>query len=231
MTGAPSTARRTGRLVLTELRLYAVIVPWLLRRRDVPAAGQAWPYAALVAPVLWLWVFGSATEVVVFHLIIPWETVRLVVDVIGVWGLVWMVGLLASYRVKPHVLLPDRLIVRNGVQHDIAVQTADIVSAVAREVELPSAMRSLHVLADGDAQHVSVGVSGRTNVVLTLRPGTPLRTASGVVAAATLGLWVDEPRKLTAQLQQRIASAAATGGTTSTPGTGGRPRSPGSSAP
>jgi uncharacterized membrane protein YkvA (DUF1232 family) len=208
MTAAPSAARRLGRLVLTELRLYAAIVPWLLRRRDVPAGGQAWPYAALVAPVLWLWIFASATEVVVLHLIIPWETVRLVVDVISVWGLVWMVGLLAAYRVKPHVLLPDRLLVRNGVQHDIAVQTADVVAAVAREVELPSAMRSLHVMADGDAQHVSVGVSGRTNVVLTLRPGTPLRTANGIVQASSLGLWVDEPRQLTAQLKQRIASAA-----------------------
>jgi hypothetical protein len=218
MTDVAGARSTLGRLVLAELRLYAVIVPWLLRRKDVPSGGQAWPYAALVTPVLWLWVFGSATEVVVLHLILPWETVRLVADVIGIWGLVWMVGLLAAYRVRPHVLLPDQLRVRNGVQHDIAVPTRDILSAVAREVELPSAMRSLHVAEDGEARHVSVGVSGRTNVVLTLRPGTPLQTASGTVAASTLGLWVDEPRAFVAEVR-RVASVAdgSSGTPTSTP--------------
>lgn len=88
MTKAPSTWRQLGRLTLIELRLYAAILPWLLRRKDVPAGAEPWPYAALAAPVLWLWIFGSATEVVVFHLIIPWDAVRLVVDIISIWGLV-----------------------------------------------------------------------------------------------------------------------------------------------
>lgn len=90
-----------------------------------------------------------------------------------------MVGLLAAYRSKPHLLLADELRVRNSVQHDISVPTANILSAVGREVELPSAMRSLDIAAatDGGAQHVSVGVSGRINVVLTLHPGTELRNS------------------------------------------------------
>ena len=208
MTDAPSAPRRLGRLALMELRLYAAILPWLLRRKDVPAGAEPWPYAALAAPVLWLWIFGSATEVVVLHLIIPWETVRLVADVISIWGLIWMVGLLAAYRSRPHLLLSDELRVRNGVQHDIRVPTASIRSAVAREVELPSSMRSLDIAGDGDARHVSVGVSGRTNVALTLHPGTELRTAGGTVPAATLGLWVDEPRAFAAQLNQHVRSAA-----------------------
>ena len=209
MTEPPRRWRKLARLALTELRLYAAIIPWLLRRKDVPAGSEPWPYAALSAPVLWLWIFGSATEVVVFHLVIPWETVRLVVDVIGIWGLVWMVGMLAAYRTRPHLLLPDELRVRNSVQHDISVPTASITSAVAREVELPSAMRSLDVAAaDGGGQHVSVGVSGRTNVVLGLTPGTVLRTAGGDVLAATLRLWVDEPRAFATHVDQRIRTAS-----------------------
>lgn len=207
MTDARGAMARAGRLALTELRLYAAVLPWLLRRKDVPPGAEPWPYAALVTPVLWLWVFGSATEVVVLHLVLPWETVRLVADVLGIWGLVWMVGLLASYRVKPHLLLPDRLHVRNGVLHDVCVPTRDILSAVAKEVELPSAVRSLQVTQDGGAQHVSVGVSGQTNVLLTLRPGTPLHTAKGTVAASTLALWVDEPRVFAARLREQVSQA------------------------
>lgn len=202
-----SAARQVGRLAMTELRLYAAILPWLLRRKDVPAGAEPWPYAALSAPLLWLWIFGSATEVVVFHLIIPWDAVRLVVDVISIWGLIWMVGLLAAYRVRPHLLLPDELRVRNSVQHDVRVPTRRIVSAAAREKDLPSSMRSLDVEADGDAHHVSVGVSGRTNVVLTLQPGTRLQTAKGTVPADTLAFWVDEPRSFALHLSQRLEAA------------------------
>jgi hypothetical protein len=200
--------RIAGRLVVLEVRLYVALLRWCARRKDVPAAAQPWPYAALVAPVLWLWIFGSATEVVVLHLVIPWETVRLVADVIGIWGLIWMMGTLAAYRIRPHLLLPDELRVRNSVYHDVAVPTTAIVSAAAREAELPSSMRSLQVETVDDAQHVSVAVSGRTNVVLTLRPATPLRTAKGTVAADTMRLWVDDPRAFVTQLNRRLTAAA-----------------------
>jgi hypothetical protein len=104
-------------------------------------------------------------------------------------------------------LLPDELRVRNSVSHDIAVPTKTIVSAASRNVELPSSMRSLQVATDGDACRVSVGVSGRTNVVLTLQAATPLRTVKGTVATDTVGLWVDDPRSFVFHLNQQLARA------------------------
>ncbi len=41
-------------------------------------------------------IFVSVLELVVVHLLLPWETVRLIADVLSIWGLVWMVGFLAS---------------------------------------------------------------------------------------------------------------------------------------
>ena len=204
---ARQLARTAGRLALLELRLYAALLRWLLRRRDVPPTAQPWPYAALSAPVMWLWIFGSAAETVVFHLIIPWEAVRLAVDVVSVWGLIWMVGTLAAYRIRPHLLMPDELHVRNSVNHDVRVPTAAVVSAAAREIELPSAMRSLQVDESDGACQVSIGVSGRTNVVLALQPGTALRTAKGDVAADTVRLWVDDPRAFVAALNDLVRAA------------------------
>ena len=201
--------RGAGRLVVLEVRLYVALVRWILRRKDVPADAQPWYYAALVAPVLWLWIFGSATELVVFHLIIPWEAVRLVVDILSAWGLIWMMGTLAAYRIRPHLLLADELRVRNSVYHDVCVPTAAIVSAVVREADLPSSMRSLQVASNDDGGcEVSVGVSGRTNVVLNLRPATPLQTAKGTIAADAVRLWVDDPRSFVAQVKQRVSPAA-----------------------
>lgn len=207
MTPSAGALRGLGRLAVLEIRLYVALLRWCARRKDVRATAQPWPYAALAAPLLWLWIFGSATEVVVFHLIIPWETVRIVIDIISIWGLIWMLGTLAAYRIRPHLLLPDELRVRNSVYHDISVPTKTIVSAAAREVELPSSMRSLQIATDDDACHVSVGVSGRTNVVLTLQSATPLRTAKGTVATDTVRLWVDDPRSFVTHLNQQLAQA------------------------
>jgi hypothetical protein len=207
VTPSAAVLRGIGRLVELEARLYVALLRWCLRRKDVPATAEPWPYAALAAPVLWLWIFGSATEVVVLHLIIPWETVRIVVDIISIWGLLWMLGTLAAYRIRPHLLLPDELRIRNSVYHDISVPTSAIASGAVREVDLPSSMRALQIAADDEACHVSVGVSGRTNVGLTLRPGTPLETAKGTVATDTVRLWVDDPRSFVAHVNRQLAQA------------------------
>lgn len=197
-------ARLAKRLLVLELRLYAAIGRWILRRRGVPDDTEPWGYGQLVTPVLWLWVFGGVVETIALHFIIPWEHVRLVVDILDVWGVIWMLGMLASYRVYPHLLAADELRVRNGVSHDVHVPLAAIASAAATEQDLPSSIRSLQ-LTDGDGgTHVSVGVSGRTNVTLRLDEPTLLGTAKGTVSAVAVSLWVDDPRAFTA----RIRSAA-----------------------
>jgi hypothetical protein len=208
VTPVRTALRAAGRLAVLEVRLYLALLRWCLRRKDVPATAEPWPYAALSAPLLWLWIFGSAVEVVVLHVVIPWERVRLVVDVVSVWGLVWMLGTLAAYRIRPHLLLADELHVRNSVYHHVPVPLQAITSAAVRELELPSSLRSLVVAGDEQACHVSVGVSGRTNVLLTLQPGTPLRTAGGTVAADTLRFWVDDPRSFVTRLKQRLDPGA-----------------------
>lgn len=116
---------RVGRrLVRFELLLYAATVRWIARRRAVPAGADAWGYGRLVSPMLWLWVFGSAVETVAFHLLIPWEGVRLAVDIVSIWGLIWMLGMLAGYQVYPHLVTDDEIRVRSGVYHDIRVPRA-----------------------------------------------------------------------------------------------------------
>jgi hypothetical protein len=171
--------------------------------QDVPADAQPWPYAALVAPVLWLWIFGSATELVVFHLIIPWETVRLVVDVLSAWGLIWMMGTAGRLPHPAAPAAPDELRVRNSVYHDVCVPTAAIVSAVRREAELPSSVRSLQVAGVRRrrvrGERRGVGTHERRAGAA---PRTPLKTARGTLAADVVRLWVDDPRSFVAQLQR-----------------------------
>ena len=191
-------AALVAKYAVLELRLYLALIRWCLRRRDVPAGAEPWGYAQLVTPVMWLWIFGSATELVVLHLLLTWERIRLAADVVSAWGLIWMLGTLAAYRIRPHVLTDQELLLRNGVYHQIAVPTAAIATATVRETELRSSVFPLQV----DDDRLSLGVSGRTNVVLALHQPTPIATAKGVVDARVVALWLDDPRAFAARVNE-----------------------------
>jgi hypothetical protein len=206
MVEAKRMLRLCGYYARMELRLYAAFLLWCCGRKSIPSGTEPWGYARLVTPMLWLWVFGSAVEVVVFHVIIPWDGIRLIVDIISVWGLVWMLGCLAANRTRPHLISDYELRVRSGVYHDLVIPREAIASAKTGEADLPSAMKMLHWEERDSGGHLSIGVSGRTNATLHLHGPTPIVTAKGVLIARTVSLWVDEPRTFAARLSTRAAA-------------------------
>ena len=188
--------------VLMELALYRSLARWIARRPDVPADATPIPYGQLVGPMLWLWIFGSATEVIVIEVVLRsidagWaEAIRLPLLVIGIWGVLWMLGMLASYRVRPHLLSADRLRIRSGARTQVDVPLHAVVSVRTAEHELPGIIKVLHV----DADLLLVGVSSRTNVELVLSAPTTVQTSAGERVADRIGLWVDDPRAFTTLL-------------------------------
>jgi hypothetical protein len=194
--------------VLLELALYRSLARWVARRPDVPAGATPIGYARLVGPMLWLWIFGSAIEVVVVEVVLRqveagWaEFVQVPLLVLGIWGLVWMLGLMAAYRVRPHLLSADRLRIRNGARTWVDVSLEAVVIAQAVEHELPGTIRSVHH-QDGV---LLVGVSSRTNLLLVLSGPTVLRTSKGESIADRVGLWVDEPRAVAETLRASSAT-------------------------
>ena len=99
-----TVASLARRAVAFELAMYRSLFRWVTRRPDVAAGRRRFSYVGAVAVLLWAFIVVSAVELVVVHVLLPWDTVRLVADVLGVWGLVWMLGLAASYSVHPHVV-------------------------------------------------------------------------------------------------------------------------------
>lgn len=190
-----------------ELALYRSLARWVARRPDVPGDALPIGYSQLSGPVLWLWIFGSATEVVVADVVLRnieagWaEVVRVPVLVLGVWGVLWMLGQLAAYRVRPHLLHADRLLIRSGSRTWVVVPLESIAHARAVEHSYPGVMKSLHHEDD----LLLVGVNLRTNVELVLDEPATLDTSQGTKTAARVGLWVDDPRALVAQLRERAA--------------------------
>lgn len=192
MTAVRRVVRLAAWVVVLEVRLYRALALWLLRRRPGQAEGvSAVGYARLGSPVIALWIFASATEVVVLHLVVPWHPVRLLLDVVGIWGLVWMLGLMASFRVYPHLVSGETLRLRNGVFADLPVPWSAVATVHTREQEWPSTIRSFQW---SDDDQLAIAMSGRTNVVATMLGPTTLLVDGEPRTTSSVAFWVDEPR-------------------------------------
>lgn len=194
--------------LLLELALYRSLGRWVARRPDVPRGATPIGYSRLVVPMLWLWIFGSSVEVVVVEVVLrhvdqAWAAaVRVPLLVLGVWSVLWMLGMLASYRVRPHLLTDTDLRVRSGARTWLDVPLEAVASSRPVEHELPGVLRSLHV----DDALALVGAGGRTNLELVLAGPTTVSSSMGELTVGRVGLWVDEPREIAAQLRPKLGA-------------------------
>ena len=185
--------------VVFELRLYRSLFRWVLRRPDLGGPEeQPFTYAKTVTPVMWLWIFASAAEVPLVHLLIPWDGVRIALLVVGVWGLVWMVGLLASLYVYPHLLGPTELRVRNGASHSLTLPWTAVASVTHQHRDLDSSVWTLQPRTTEHGTDLQVGVSGQVNVHARLHEPTTVSTAKGDLEIVELSFFADDPRALVA---------------------------------
>ena len=95
-------------LVRLEIGIWRSLFLWIFRR--VPGSGprsEDFGYAKEVTPIIVVFVFLSALEIPVVHVLIPWPVVKLALLIVGVWGVLWMVGYLAGMRVVRHLIDAD----------------------------------------------------------------------------------------------------------------------------
>ncbi len=191
-----------------EVTLYLALARWITRRPDVPTGTTPIGYSRLVAPMLWLWIFGSATEVVVLDVLLSrwWTPLRIPLLVLGIWGLVWMLGMMSAYRTRPHLLGESSLQVRDGIHARVDVPLERIASVRSVDHELPGVLKSVHVDGEGDGALLLVGVGSRTNLELLLTGPTTLQTPHDPTTVARVGLCVDEPRKVADVLRRRLSA-------------------------
>ncbi len=194
--------------VLVELAIWRNLGRWLARRPDAPEDAVQIGYSQLTAPVMWLWIFGSFIEVVALELVLrsidaTWaHVVRVPLFIVGAWGAFWMLGLAGCFYARRHLLLADRLVIRNGPRFQLDVPldvvAADGVRAIEHEFE--GMLRSVHE-ADGA---ILVGPGNRTNIELTLTGTTALATHDGERIVDQVCFWVDDPRAFVRLLRDRV---------------------------
>ncbi len=195
-------------LVRLEFGIWRSLFLWVTRR--VPGLGpgvEAFSYSRDITPLMAAFIFGSTLELVVVHILLPWETVRLVADVLSIWGLLWMLGYLASVRVFPHLLACDGLHIRYGTTVDIWIPWDAIAGVTARRGSV-STRKAASVERTGEGIVVNVAVLRRTKVDLSLHRPTRLDLPSGREDVTEVRLYVDNPKAFVKAARQQLADEA-----------------------
>lgn len=206
------------RMIGAEARTLASLGRWIARRPDVPAGATAIGYSRGTLGMPIAMAAAALIELVAIHLLVPWPTVRLVLDLLGAYALIVVLGWLAGRIVRPHLVMGGELILRSG-PHVCARVPLDAVTAVRRDRRLSPTSAGIDTAggAEGDAARVLAlpGPDG-TSVTLVLDrsveaavPGLPW-AGPGVREVSEVRLHVDEPDEACRLLRPPHAQASAT---------------------
>lgn len=198
----PTRRARVGALIARaaamEKVIYASIGRAVTRRPAVPVGGKGFRYCTPVLTILWIFIILSAVELVVIDLIVhQWLVVRVICLVIGIWGLVWMIGLLCGYFMRPHTVSPDGIEIRNGLDLNVRIGWDDVHSvAIKKHTYQPKTPK---VVSDGDQRTLVIGILNETNIEIVLEKPTRItlpgmRPKGGEHAVTTARLWADDPK-------------------------------------
>jgi len=198
-------------VLVYELGMWRSFFRWVLRRpvTSDPSA-RAFSYAGVVTPILAAFIGVSVIEVPILHLILPWSTIRNVVTALGVYGALWMVGLLASLRVHPHVVSDAGLWVRYGLSVDIRLPW-DAIAAVRFQYRSLTGSRTVRFEESDAGRIMYLAISGQSSVDIVFRQPTTLPLSQRGRAMRSepvteLRIYADQPEALVALAREHLAA-------------------------
>lgn len=196
-TAAKNAARhvigeRLWGFITAEFALIGSIARLIARRPDVPDGARGYTYHRQSAPMMWTMVGLVVIETAVVHLVVPWDIIRLVLLVLSLYSLIWIVGFIAGFMVRPHLMTDSELVIRHGPKKILVIPVADIERIQTKRRDL-SGTRSIRYVADSGL-HLAQG--GQTNLDVTLtKPinGVPQAVGQPV---GRVSFWADDPGDL-----------------------------------
>lgn len=203
-----SRAKRIARFAVEfESRMWSSLFRWIRRAPVAEPGATPFAYSRRLMPILGVFIAVSAIEIPIIDLILPWTTVRIVVASLGVYGLIWMIGLVAMIRINPHVVGESGLRIRGGSNGlDVTIPWDYIASIHAFTRGLKAG--DLQVDHVGDEVILSLGVLKETNVDIRFRHPTILEIHKGdTEPLREVRIAADEPDALVTLARQYQAAA------------------------
>jgi hypothetical protein len=178
---------------------------WLRRRPALTDDEVPYPYRSPLLAPMWVMTVLSALEVVALDVLIPWAPgwtwLRVTLIVIGVWGVIFVLGLLAGVTVHPHTVGPGGLRIRNGAGLETRIPW-DRVRSVRHEQRSHDG-RSVVV----DGRSLRIAVSKQTSVHLQLgEPVEVFLTREGRRLVSEISFYADDSRELVKTIRTNIVA-------------------------
>ena len=150
-------------------RLYVL----LRRRSPVLNPGDApFAYLGMIKPILGVFIVLTAAEIPIFDImvthVVPWRPARWILLGLGVWGLLWMLGLLATMTVHPHIVGDRGIRVRRGANVDFTVPWDEVASVSSCYRSVPT-KEYVQYEEDGEHRVLHVAIGKQTNIDVRLR--------------------------------------------------------------
>lgn len=205
------------RAVVYEWGIWRSLYRWILRRPEhLEPGASTFSYVGAVRPMLITLIVVSAIEVPVLDVIlrhtVDGETVRTAALALGVFGLFWMLGLLAGMQVTPHALGAARLHVRSGTTIRVSVPW-EAVAGVSLRRRSPPGNRTALIEGEPDSRVLSISTGGQTNIDVELRSPHTFRLPAGDTEPVVgLRFYADDPDALVACARSHLGAAARSGG-------------------
>ena len=186
-----------------EIRSYQSIYRWLFRRPRVPTGAVPFSYHQPVLAILIVLLVVSVVELVVVDLIVHrWASVRIPLLVVGLWGVVWMFGLLCGMICRPHAVGPEGIRVRSGSEIDLSVPWDD-VHAVTRRKRVRKD-KEPKITDDGAMRTLHLRIGEETTSEITLERPIEYRLPHGRETVERIALYVEDPGGFMDEVRRHI---------------------------
>lgn len=117
------------RPVVTEIRAFGSLWLVVARKRQVPSGAIPFGYTKGTMTFPLVMVVLSLAELVIVHILVPWDWLRIVLLILTIWGVLFILGFFATRIVHPHFITNEALHVRWGYSTVLATPLTNIVSA------------------------------------------------------------------------------------------------------
>lgn len=197
--GAPrGRLARVGHLVWRALKLeifgYWSIGRFIARRNGVPPGGKGFSYHRVSVAPLTAFLALSILELIAVDLLVRrWPSVRITMLILGLWGLVYMFGLLFGMLTHPHVVTSDSLQLKQGPEVTVRIDW-ECIDKVAKHRSTTSGEKAHKVTQDPEGRTIlNLWACNESNLVIDLETPQSFQMPGRSVRADRVRFYVDDP--------------------------------------
>lgn len=200
---------RVARLFALEARLWLTIARWLTRRGPTGPSAFSYHRRSALGLLVGFCVLTTPLELLLWEVVIPWPWLRVALFVLGIYGLIWVIGLYASLQTRPHQLDDHGVRVHYGLLATARIPY-DAIAAIAAERRVaPKHNDGVQIVEEAPASPgvpphavAFVGVSGKTDVTIRLDRPLAIERLFGPGAPVTVfHLAADDPAGFVAAIE------------------------------